>query len=78
MKSAVKIEIVIPENRRIELALPQDLPLGPAEVIVLAGPERPLASRLRPMGIDAGKGWVAEDFDAPLPDDLLRSFEGRS
>jgi prevent-host-death family protein len=24
-----------------------------------------------------GKGWIAEDFDAPLPDDLLAQFEGR-
>lgn len=22
--------------------------------------------------------WIAEDFDAPLPDDLLDAFEGRS
>ena len=26
----------------------------------------------RPLGFDKGKVWVAEDFDAPLPDDLLR------
>ncbi len=24
-----------------------------------------------------GKGWIAEDFDAPLPDDILAQFEGR-
>jgi prevent-host-death family protein len=24
-----------------------------------------------------GKGWIAEDFDAPLPDELLAQFEGR-
>ena len=23
-----------------------------------------------------GQGWVADDFDAPLPDDLLALFEG--
>ncbi len=78
MKSAVKIEILIPENHRVEIALPQDLPVGPAEVIVLAGPEHFGGSRLRPIGMDAGKGWIAEDFDAPLPDSLLESFEGRS
>lgn len=26
-------------------------------------------------GLDAGKIWVADDFDAPLPDDVLDSFE---
>jgi hypothetical protein len=24
-----------------------------------------------------GKGWIADDFDAPLPDDLLDLFEGK-
>jgi prevent-host-death family protein len=24
-----------------------------------------------------GKGWIAEDFDAPLPDHILAEFEGR-
>jgi prevent-host-death family protein len=25
-------------------------------------------------GEDRGKIWIADDFDAPLPDDLLRAF----
>jgi hypothetical protein len=78
MKSAVKIDIMIPENHRVEIDLPADLPTGPAEVIVLAGPGRPRSKELRPLGIDIGKGWVADDFDAPLPDDLVDLFEGRS
>ncbi len=24
-----------------------------------------------------GKGWIADDFDAPLPDKILAQFEGR-
>jgi hypothetical protein len=28
-------------------------------------------------GLLEGKGWIADDFDAPLPDDLLVLFEGR-
>jgi hypothetical protein len=28
-------------------------------------------------GLLEGKGWIAEDFNAPLPDDLLALFEGR-
>lgn len=31
----------------------------------------------RTSGMDAGKVWIAPDFDAPLPDDLLDAFEGR-
>jgi len=30
----------------------------------------------RPLGMDRGKVWIAEDFDAPLPDDLLKAFYG--
>jgi len=33
--------------------------------------------KLRRMGGLKGKGWIAEDFDAPLPDDILAAFEGR-
>jgi prevent-host-death family protein len=32
--------------------------------------------KLRPLGMDRGRVWVADDFDAPLPDDLLREFYG--
>lgn len=30
----------------------------------------------RPMGMDRGRIWISEDFDAPLPDDVLALFEG--
>ena len=30
----------------------------------------------RPMGFARGEVWVADDFDAPLPDELLKEFYG--
>lgn len=33
--------------------------------------------RIRSLGALEGKGWIADDFDAPLPDELLAQFEGR-
>lgn len=30
----------------------------------------------RPMGMDRGKIWIADDFDAPLPNDMLKEFYG--
>ena len=33
--------------------------------------------RLIGFGALKGKGWIAEDFDAPLPDEILALFEGR-
>jgi prevent-host-death family protein len=30
----------------------------------------------RPLGFARGEIWIADDFDAPLPDDLLAEFYG--
>lgn len=30
----------------------------------------------RPWGIDRDRIWIADDFDAPLPDDILAGFLG--
>jgi prevent-host-death family protein len=30
----------------------------------------------RKLGIDRGRIWIADDFDAPLPDDILAGFLG--
>jgi antitoxin (DNA-binding transcriptional repressor) of toxin-antitoxin stability system len=29
----------------------------------------------RALGLDAGRGHISADFDAPLPDDLAADFE---
>jgi prevent-host-death family protein len=34
-------------------------------------------NRLVGLGALEGKGWIADDFDAPLPDEILAEFEGR-
>ena len=33
-------------------------------------------SAKRPLGFARGEIWIADDFDAPLPDDLLAAFYG--
>jgi prevent-host-death family protein len=53
------------------------------EEIVIARGGRPVARLLpydqpaqrRLLGQDRGKVWIADDFDAPLPDDILADFE---
>lgn len=74
------------------LALPADTraALTAALLESLPSPERPRTPpahatspapserRERPLGLDVGKGWVADDFDAPLPEELQRLFEGLS
>lgn len=40
---------------------------------------RPIASnkQLRPFGLCSGEFTVPDNFDAPLPEDLLSAFEGK-
>jgi prevent-host-death family protein len=45
----------------------------PVARLVAVEPEE---KKIRPLGMDRGKIWIAEDFDAPLPDDLLKAFYG--
>lgn len=57
---------------------------GEAFVIVKAGkpmaeikPPLPFAVLPRPYGLCAGEFTVPDDFDAPLPENVLKEFEGR-
>jgi prevent-host-death family protein len=53
--------------------------------VVIARAGKPVArlttlkSEKRPIvfGLLEGEGWIADDFDAPLPDEILAEFEGR-
>jgi len=33
-------------------------------------------TKVRPLGMDRGRVWVADDSNAPLPDELLKMFYG--
>ena len=55
------------------------------ETLVITQAEQPIAElkpiaaaekRRRPSGLCAGQFRVPDDFDSPLPDDVLRQFEG--
>ncbi|HKS21190.1 MAG TPA: type II toxin-antitoxin system Phd/YefM family antitoxin [Thermoanaerobaculia bacterium] len=55
------------------------------ETVIIYEGERPVAEirpvtetkTLRPVGLAAGEFVVPDDFEDPLPDDLLDAFEGR-
>ena len=55
------------------------------EEIVISRAGKPLArlvpfrqpNRKRTLGDDKGRFQVPEDFNAPLPDDLIEAFEGK-
>jgi prevent-host-death family protein len=54
------------------------------EEVIIAKAGKPVAKLVpvtgdglsRVMGIDRGRVWMSEDFDAPLPEDVLAAFEG--
>jgi prevent-host-death family protein len=34
--------------------------------------------RMRKPGLGKGRGWIADDFDAPLPPEILKYFTGEA
>jgi antitoxin (DNA-binding transcriptional repressor) of toxin-antitoxin stability system len=57
---------------------------GETIIIIRAGKPvaevKPLPYRtqtLRPFGLCAGEFTVPDDFDAPLPEDIVKAFEGK-
>lgn len=81
VQSAVRLQVRIAKDRTVRL--PDDLPEGDAEIIVLYGPAPPGGERARKaalrqaaFGADAGRFTVPDDFDAPLPPEVQRYFEG--
>jgi antitoxin (DNA-binding transcriptional repressor) of toxin-antitoxin stability system len=55
------------------------------EDIIISRDDKPLVrleaikpmSKLRGLGSMKGKIWIADDFDAPLPEDIQAAFEGK-
>jgi prevent-host-death family protein len=52
------------------------------EELIIARAGQPVARLIpfarpgkRALGLDAGRGFIAADFDAPLPEDVIADFE---
>lgn len=77
------LKITVDEIQRDPLKYLRQVEAGETFVIVQADKPiaelRPLTSnkQLRPFGLCAGEFTVPDDFDAPLPEDLLNAFEGK-
>ncbi len=75
--------VTIDEIQRDPLKYLHQVEAGETLVIVRSNKPiaelRPIASgkQLRPFGLCAGEFVVPDDFDAPLPEDLLSAFEGK-
>ena len=81
MKSSTKVVNVHEAKTHLSRLLER---VQAGEEVTIAKAGRPVARLVpitapgkRPLGLDRGKVWIADDFDAPLPDDILADFEGR-
>ena len=82
MERAIRVRVTIPEDHTVRL--PDAVPTGEAELIVLIPGDHETvratraAARAAMFGRLRGRATIADDFDAPLPDDVIRDFEATS
>ncbi|WP_242022307.1 type II toxin-antitoxin system Phd/YefM family antitoxin [Microcoleus sp. FACHB-831] len=76
--------VTVDEIQRDPLKYLNQVEAGEIFVIVQADkpiaelrPITPVRRQLRPFGLCDGEFTVCDDFDAPLPEDILNVFEGR-
>ncbi|MBK1692328.1 DUF2281 domain-containing protein [Ectothiorhodospira mobilis] len=68
----MRIEAQVLERIR---ALPPEQQEEVLDFIEFIRSRRPIPAKDRPMGLCKGEFRVPDDFDAPLPDEVLRDFE---
>ncbi|MGF1601632.1 MAG: type II toxin-antitoxin system Phd/YefM family antitoxin [Thermosynechococcaceae cyanobacterium] len=77
------LNVSIDEIQRDPLKYLHQVEAGTTLVIVRSNQPiaelRPITSKgtLRPFGLCAGEFTIPDDFDDPLPEDLLNAFEGK-
>ncbi len=78
------LNVTIEEIQRDPLKYLRQVEAGITFVIIQADkpiaelkPISPLPKQLRPFGLCAGEFTVPDDFDEPLPEDILSTFEGK-
>jgi antitoxin (DNA-binding transcriptional repressor) of toxin-antitoxin stability system len=77
------LNVTVDEIQRDPLKYLRQVEAGETLVIVRADQAiaelRPItqSKQLRPFGLCAGEFTVPDNFDAPLPEDLLNGFEGK-
>lgn len=78
------VSITVEEIQRDPLKYLRQVEAGETFVIVHSNkpiaelrPIAPKNKQLRPFGLCAGEFIVPDDFDAPLPEEILSAFEGK-
>lgn len=80
----IMLNVTVDEIQRDPLKYLRQVEEG--ETLVIIRSDQPIAElrpitqsnkQLRPFGLCAGEFTVPDDFDAPLPEDLISAFEGK-
>ena len=78
------VTVTVEEIQRDPLKYLRQVEAGEAFAIVESDkaiaelrPIAPSSKQLRPFGLCTGEFTVPDDFDAPLPEEILRAFEGK-
>ena len=67
---AIELQANIDEKHQIHLQVPETWPRQAVKVIVLLEAAEPVVKNKRTFGQFQGQIKLADDFDAPLPDEL--------
>jgi prevent-host-death family protein len=78
------LNLTIDEIQKNLIGYLHQVAAGESIIITQAGkpiaeikPVSPTSPQVRPYGLCAGEFTVPDDFDAPLPEEILNSFEGK-
>lgn len=78
MEQAIRLRVMVGDDHVVHLS--DEIPPGEAEIIVLFPSRTAHAQRAEArkqmFGRLAGEAIMADDFDAPLPEEVLNDFEG--
>lgn len=69
----VIVDFSVQEGELIEISANQPLPV---EKAVEEEAVKPSTNQLRPFGLCTGEFRVPDDFDEPLPEEIISQFEG--
>jgi hypothetical protein len=72
--SYVTVEVDI-DHGRVSPKGAEILPEEASGLLTILNP--PPLSQLRPIGLAKGQFTVPDDFNAPLPEDVVQTFEGK-
>jgi hypothetical protein len=72
---ALKQEVYIGADHQLKITVPNNIPTGKSEIFLIFQTPNDLQYKSkRILGGAKGKIKMSEDFDAPLPDEILNGF----